>query len=208
MKDAYKILIDTLIHEGYLKTPAVIQCFRAVDRADFVPERYTYDAYVNAPLPIGQGQTISQPLTVAFMIELLAPQKGESILEVGFGSGWQTAILAHLVGDSGKVTGIEIIPELFEFGKKNLEKCGYKNLTLVLSDGSKGLAEYAPYDKIIAGAAAEQDIPSAWKDELKIGGRIVAPLRDAIVVIEKKGKEQYETKEYHGFRFVPLVEKK
>ena len=105
MTPEYENLIESLIKDGYLKTPSIIEAFKNIDRADFVPEECKGDACVNAPLPIGFEQTISQPLTVAFMIELLEPKPGERILDIGSGSGWVTAILAYIVGSEGKVIG-------------------------------------------------------------------------------------------------------
>jgi len=117
-----KELIKHLIARNVLKTKAIIDAFQAVDRIDFVPLKYLDEAYGDYPLPIGYGQTISQPFTVAFMLELLQPQKGDKILDVGSGSGWTTALLAHIVQEEGSVRGIELIPELVAFGKKNLNK--------------------------------------------------------------------------------------
>src|SRR5687767_9613389 len=118
-------LMDELIAEGVLRTPRILEAFRAIDRADFVPDDLKGQADVNAPLPIGEGQTISQPLTVAFMLELLQPQPGNNILDLGSGSGWQTALLAHIVGGEGRVTALEIIPELYEQSRKNIEKYNF-----------------------------------------------------------------------------------
>ncbi|MBI2594978.1 MAG: protein-L-isoaspartate O-methyltransferase [Candidatus Colwellbacteria bacterium] len=199
-------LVDELIRGGYLKTPTLIEAFREINRADFVPEELKDDAYVNAPLPIGQGQTISQPLTVAFMLELLLPQPGEKILDVGTGSGWQLALLAHVVGERGKVIGIERIEKLKKIAGGNINK--YKELkgraAIFLNDGSKGYEEGAPYDKIVAAAAADE-IPPAWKEQLKTGGIIVAPVGASVVVMQKTSAEEFETREYYGFSFVPLV---
>ncbi len=199
-------LVDELTKGGYLKTPTLIEAFREVNRADFVPEGLKKDAYMNVPLPIGFDQTISQPLTVAFMLELLLPQPGERILDVGTGSGWQAVLLAHTVGDSGKVIGIERIPELKEMADRHIAQ--YKNLRdkieIILGDGSKGYEEGAPYDKIIAAATAEE-IPSAWKEQLKAGGIIVAPVGDSIMTLSKITADKFETKEYYGFSFVPLI---
>src|SRR3989344_6125935 len=113
-----KELIDYLIERKILKTPRIIEAFRAVDRAAFVLPEYKDEAYENHPLPIGEGQTISQPETVAFMLEKLDPAAGEKILDVGSGSGWTTALLADIAGDSGKDFGIERIPSLCELGRK------------------------------------------------------------------------------------------
>ena len=111
-------LVKELITNGALKTPRIIEAFRAIDRKDFVPEELQDEAYGNYPLQIGYGQTISQPNTVAFMLELLAPELGNKIIDVGSGSGWQTALLAHIVGPKGKIFGIELVPELKKMGER------------------------------------------------------------------------------------------
>ncbi len=201
-------MINSLIKDGYLKTPEIIEAFKEIDRKDFTLEEYKNEAYVNAPLPIGFGQTISQPLTVAFMLELLEPKAGEKILDVGAGSGWVCAILARIVGEKGKIISIERIPELKEMAERNIAKYNFLKkgiVILILGDGSKGYKKEAFYDKIIAGAAAYDDIPFEWKKQLKIGGRITAPVKNSIVVIDKTGKNEYTKKEYFGFSFVPLV---
>lgn len=200
-------LMDSLIKDGYLKTPAVIEAFKKIDRKDFVPEEYKKEAYGNYPLSIGFGQTISQPLTVAFMLELLEVKEGNKILEIGTGSGWQTGLLSALVGESGKVISIERLQDLAKLAESNLEKYEFKKggaLNLLVGDGSKGYPSEAPFDRIISAAAAEK-IPEAWKDQLKVHGRIVAPLKESVVVIEKTGPEEFTQKEYFGFSFVPLV---
>lgn len=202
-----KQLINNLIGQGYLKTPEIIDAFYKIDRADFIPENLKFDAYVNAPLPIGYGQTISQPLTVAFMLELLEPKKGDKILDVGSGSGWQSSLLARIVGEEGKVIAVERIPELSEFGKDNSEKYNFKNIEFIIGDGSKGYEKEAPYDKIIVAAAAFDKIPEELKKQLKIGGRMVIPVKNSIWLIIKKEADKFTEKEFPGFVFVPLVEK-
>lgn len=217
----YNELIDSLISDGYLKTDLIIEAFRAIDRKEFVLDDYKDSAYANIPLPIGFGQTISQPLTVAFMIELLEPKPGEKILEIGSGSGWQTAMLSYIVskealnianevddGQKGRIVSIERIAELKEMTEKNVSKYNFiekKVAKIVKGDGSRGYKEEASYDKIISGAAASFEIPMDWKKQLKIGGRIVSPVGQSIAVIDKAGKNEYSQKEYFGFSFVPLI---
>lgn len=197
-------LIQSLIADGYLKTQAIIEAFKKIDRADFVPEELKERAYVNEALPIGHGQTISQPLVVAFMLELLQLKSGEKVLEIGTGSGWKTALLAEL---GAAVVSIERIKELKKTAEQNIQKYGFAengSVKLLIGDGSRGCSVEAPFDKIIAAAAAEE-LPKAWKEQLNIGGRIVAPVGQSILVLEKITKNKFEIKEYFGFSFVPLV---
>jgi len=200
-------LINNLIKEGYLKTPAVIEAFKNIDRKSFVSDDLQNRAYENSALPIGNKQTISQPLVVAFMLELLDLKFGEKVLEIGTGSGWKTGLMADLVGDGGKIFSIERVRELYDIAENNIQKyeaISNRRVDLLLGDGSKGYEEGSPYDKIISAASAE-DIPLEWKDQLKIGGRIVAPVKDSILVLDKLAKNKFETKEYFGFNFVPLI---
>lgn len=206
-------LTDYLIKEKYLKSPAIIDAFRKIKRADFVPRemiKVQGEDFVNEhnePLFIGYDQTISQPLTVAFMLELLKPGKGDKVLDVGSGSGWQTSMLCQLVGPNGFVWAIERIPELKDFGQANVKKYHFNNVKFVCGDGSKGLLEQAPFDKIIAAASA-QEISLAWKEQLKINGRLVTPVKNSIWLLEKKGESDFKQKEYPGFAFVPLIKGK
>lgn len=201
-------LIQQLISEGYLKTPVIIKAFEKINRADFLISGDGEEAEINAPLPIGYGQTISQPLTVAFMLELLQPQLGDKVLDVGSGSGWQTALLAEIVGERGRVYAIERIEELKEFGENNVKKYNFANVQFFCADGSQGLVKFAPFDKIIVAAATEKIPPDLLK-QLKINGRLVAPIGPAglqdIVLVEKKGENDYQEKHFPGFVFVPLI---
>jgi len=202
-------LIDILISEGYLKTQRIIQAFKKIQRADFLPEDLKKVSQLNEALPIGFGQTISQPLVVAFMLELLEPKKGEKILDIGSGSGWTTALLAEIVGQEGKIIAIEVIPELKEWGEKNVAKYNFIKkgiVKFVCLDGSKGYKREAPFDKILVSAAA-RELFSVWKDQLKIGGRIVTPIGSSIWLFVKKSEKEFEEIEYPGFIFVPLITK-
>lgn len=213
MDIGYENLINSLVADSYLKTPEIIRAFKNADRGDFVLEGDKDNAYANAPLSIGFGQTISQPLTVAFMMELLRPKHGDKILEVGSGSGWQTAILANCVDHPeaethGRIIAMERLPELKELCEKNLSKYNFiknKSVAVILGDASKGYKNEAPYDKIISAAAVSGEIPVAWKKQLKIGGRIVTPAGQSILVIEKISKTKYTKQEHFGFSFVPLI---
>ena len=202
------LLIDSLIEEGWLKTPKIIEAFRKIKRVDFLPKGMENLAELNEALPIGCGQTISQPLVVAFMIEQLQPQPGEKILDIGSGSGWTTALLAEIVGDKGKVIAMEIIPELKKFGEKNVAKYNFikrGQVQFICTDGSKGYEKEAPFDGILVSASVQTDIPQTWKEQLKIGGRIVTPIGSSIWLLTKKSEKNFEEIEYPGFAFVPLI---
>ena len=207
-------LIDELRSLGYLKTDRIAEAFAAADRKFFVPEETKPYAYLNEPLDVGYGQTISQPLVVAFMLDLLEIKPGETILEIGTGSGWQTALSALLAHDAAHerqtpaVVSIERIHELHDRARTALEAWDEnmsKTILCIEGDGTRGDAEHMPYDKIISGAAAPDDIPQAWKDQLTIGGRIVAPIKNSIVVLDKTGKNDFLKREFFGYSFVPLV---
>lgn len=192
-----------------MKTPAIIEAFQKIDRFDFVIDYLKPEAYRNSPLGIGFGQTISQPLTVAVMLELLQPEPGQKVLDIGSGSGWSTALLCEIVGGGGKVYGVEIVPELSEFGKKNVSHYNFVRQGIAeffCADGSKGLPEKAPFDRIISAAASHQ-IPEVWKEQLKIGGRLVLPMNQSLWLVVRKAENDFEIKEYPGFIFVPLIEK-
>jgi len=208
MYDENKSLVSALREAGYLKTPAYINAFNKIKREDFVLPECVNDAYVNYPLEIGFGQTISQPATVAFMIEHLKPAKGDEILDIGSGSGWQSALLGQIVGPKGKVVGIELIPELVKFGQKNLTKFNMPWVQIIKGDGNFGYPQGAPYDKIIAAAAVEDEMPYELLKQLKINGKMIIPLggnKQSLVLINKLAENKFKHKEYPGFVFVPLV---
>lgn len=199
-------LVNSLIEQGWLKTDSIKAAFKKVQREDFLPEDTKKLADLNEALPIGFGQTISQPLVVAFMLEELQPKPGEKILDVGSGSGWTSALLAQIVGEKGKVVALEIIPELKEFGEKNAAKYNMGNLHFILEDGSVGFEKEAPFDKILVSASGD-NIPKQWEKQLKVGGKMVVPIGSSIWTILKKSDNKFEKIEHTGFVFVPLVKK-
>lgn len=195
-------MVAYLVKNGYLKTNNIIKAFEKIDRKDFVLPEYQSETYDDYPLPIGFGQTISQPSTVAFMIELLRPKKGDNILDVGSGSGWTTALLAEISGGSGIVWGVELMPQLAEFGRGNLKKYGFKNAEIILADGKLGLPAKAPFDKILVSAFA-YDLPQFLVQQLKPGGTIVLPIGSSVWKIDKN-KKGIIKQEFEGYAFVPL----
>lgn len=202
-------LIDSLIEQGWLKTKTIKEAFSKIKREDFLPESVKNLAELNEALPIGSDQTISQPAVVAFMLEQLQPKEGDKILDIGSGSGWTTALLSEIVGKKGKVFALEIVSELKEFGENNVKKYGFieEGITqFILTDGSKGFLAKAPYDKILVSAACNE-IPSIWKEQLKVGGKIVAPVGNSIKTIFKKSATEFDEIDHSGFVFVPLIQK-
>jgi protein-L-isoaspartate(D-aspartate) O-methyltransferase len=202
-------LTEDLVKSGYLKSERIIKTFEKTDRIDFVPDEMKPMAYENSALPIGYGQTISQPLTVAFMFELLDPKPGQKILDVGSGSGWTTAMLSAIAGIKGKVIALERIRELVEFGKNNAAKYNYIKKGIAefhLAGRELGFPQEAPYDRILVSAAA-LEIPDDLKRQLKIGGKMVIPVGSSIFYVERKSEDEFSEKEYPGFAFVPLITK-
>ncbi len=196
-------LVNNIVRNGTLHTENIINAFRAVDRADFVPEESRSLAHENQPIHIGYDQTISQPETVAFMLELLAPQEGEKILDIGSGSGWTTALLSHIVGENGSVLGLERVDELVEFGRRNIEKYNIKNAKIEKAGMALGRPKEAPYDKILVSAAA-RSYPEELLSQVKEGGIIVIPVRDAIWRVARV-EHQPVIEKFEGFVFVPLI---
>lgn len=187
-----------------LKNPRIIEAFEKIDRADFVLPEFHQEAHEDYPLPIGGGGTISQPYTVAFMLELLQPEPGDKILDIGSGSGWSTALLAQIVGEQGKVVGLEIVPELVEFGQKNLAKYNFPNAEIrQATPGVVGLPNESPFDRILVSAAASK-IPEELIGQLKSPGRLVIPVQNSIWLVKKNSAGQISKTEYPGFVFVPL----
>ena len=209
-------LVELLRSSGYIRSDRVERAMLSVPREEFVPEDLRSLAYIDRPLPIGWGQTISAPSIVAYMTELLDARVGDKVLEVGTGSGYQAAVLAEVVAPSseprdrwGHVYSIERIPELAEFARRNLERTGYADrVTVIVGDGSKGYEPEAPYDRIIVTAAAPK-IPEPLVDQLKPGGRLVIPVgprfAQELVVVEKDPDGRVRVRRDLEVIFVPLV---
>lgn len=195
-------LVKYLIKRGILKTPRIIKAFETIDRKDFV-ENTDAEVYGDFPLSIGYGQTISQPYTVAFMLEKLQPDLGDRILDIGSGSGWTTALLAQIVGANGQVIGLEIIQELVIFGQNNLTKYQYLNAKISPAENHLGVKD-EQFDLILVSAAASR-LPTELVDQLRVGGRMLIPIEQSIVVITKTSDNDYDKKNYYGFSFVPLI---
>ncbi len=212
LKDTFKHkglrqqLVNVLINKGIIDD-GVLKAIGNVPRHLFMDSGFLDHAYQDKAFPIAADQTISQPYTVAFQTELLQVKKGDKILEIGTGSGYQTAVLCEL---GAKVFSIERQQELFKKTSKFLPKLGYRAKKLIFGDGYKGLVEEAPFDSIIVTAGAPF-VPKPLLGQLKIGGRLVIPVGDDVQVMTmfiRKGQKEFEQQEFGEFRFVPLLEDK
>jgi len=212
-------LKDTFRHKGKrqqlaaiveakgVKDKKVLAAINKIPRHLFMDSSFEDHAYQDKAFPIAADQTISQPYTVAFQTELLEIKKGDNVLEIGTGSGYQTAVLCEL---GAKVYSIERQRELYKKTKVFLSKIGYRPKYLSFGDGYKGLEEYAPYDKIIVTAGAPY-VPKPLLAQLKLGGRLVIPVGEDVQVMTlfiRKSAKEFDKKEFGDFRFVPLLEDK
>lgn len=186
---------------------SVLAAMRSIPRELFVPSQLQDRAYEDLPLPIGSGQTISAPHMVAIMCDLLDVRPGMKILEVGGGSGYHAAVLAVLAGPEGQVYSVERKPDLAAAARKNLQAAGIEGVTVVEGDGSLGLAEYAPFDRISVAASAPR-IPDPLTEQLRVGGKLILPVgggsQELILVTRKNG---LLVEEKMGVVFVPLIGK-
>ena len=191
----------------FVSDARVLAAIAAVPREQFVGARQQAQAYDNAPLPIGCGQTISQPLVVARMCELLAPAAGERVLDIGTGSGYHAAVLAHL---AAHVWSVERHARLSTRAAENLRAAGVQNVTLLVADGSRGLPDLAPFDAINVAAAAWRLVPPALEEQLAEGGRLVAPVdlgpgRGERLVLVSRRRRRLVRRVLEPVRFVPLI---
>lgn len=178
--------------------------FKAIDRADFLPEGLRQAAAVDQALQIGYGQTNSQPTTVRDMLRLLDPQPGQRVLDVGCGSGWTTALLGHLVGEHGRVEGVEIVPELVAWGRENLGRYHLPWTAInQAAPGVLGLPEHAPFDRILVSAASDS-LPTALVDQLGPDATMVVPVGGRMLLVRRTASGTDVEKHGH-YAFVPLV---
>ncbi len=201
-------LVNRLVKDSYIKSDIVKKAFLTIPRENFVPEYLKLQAYVDRPLEIGKGQTISAPHMIAIMCEALDIQKGQKILEIGAGSGYHAAIVSQLLGEKGHIYTIERFEDLAKTAEQNLKNTDITNVTVVVGDGSEGLKKYEPYDRIYVTCAAPS-IPNPLVDQLKDHGKLLIPVGSMyceLQLIEKKGKET-QSKNLGGCVFVPLVGK-
>ena len=212
MKDTYKHkglrqqLVNTIKDKG-IKDENVLDAIGKIPRHLFMDSGFIDHAYQDKPFPIAADQTISQPYTVAFQTELLEVKKGDKILEIGTGSGYQAAVLIEM---GAKLYSIERQQELFKKTSKFLQKLGYRAKKLIFGDGYIGFKEEAPFDGIIVTAGAPF-VPKPLLNQLKIGGRLVIPVGDDVQTMTlfiKKGEKEFEKHDHGSFRFVPLLEDK
>ncbi len=198
-------MVRTQLAERGIRDLRVLDAMRRVPRHEFVPESFRQDAYEDHPLPIGEGQTISQPYIVAAMLEHLALQSTDRVLEIGTGSGYVTALLSSLCAE---VYSVERHAQLAALAESALQRLEYRNVKIIVGDGGQGWAEHAPFDAILV-SAATREMPPALFAQLREGGRMMVPIGPAfsqeLQLIRKVG-EQPQIEVLEGCRFVPLVE--
>jgi protein-L-isoaspartate(D-aspartate) O-methyltransferase len=200
---AREAMVQEQIEERGVKDKRVLAAMRKVPRHELVPERNRAQSYEDYPLPIGEGQTISQPYIVAYMTEQMKLKGGEKVLEVGTGSGYQAAILAEICKE---VYTIEIVKPLAERAEKDLKRLGYKNIFVKAGDGYRGWPDKAPFDAIIVTAAPDH-VPQPLVDQLAVGGRLVIPVGEFFqeLILVTRDKDGVQQKRLIGVRFVPMT---
>ncbi len=204
-------LINHLVSLGTLKSEDIKSALKDIDRINFVGEINKEYAYYDEALSIGHSQTISQPFTVVFMLELLEIKKGNIILDVGYGSAWQSCLLAHIVGETGFIHAMEIIPEICKMGKDNSSIYPEikKRVKFYCKNAEDGVPEImrsnGGFDRIIC-AAEIREVPQSWMDQLKVGGIMIYPKNKGLYRDTKIDNEKFRSEFYGGFSFVPFTE--
>lgn len=207
-----KELVKRLLEYGYIKTESVKKAIGKVPREEFLPEQNRDYAYVDQPLPIGRGQTISAPHMVAMICEKLQLEEGMKVLEIGTGFGYNAAVISEVMGKKGHVYSIERIEYLAKLAEENLKRTGYwENVTVMIGDGTLGYEKEAPYDRIY-GTASAPFVPDPLKKQLKVGGKLLIPVggqsyfQDLICVV-KESENEFKEKSLGGVVFVPMIGK-
>lgn len=210
LEDAWEQLLDRLEQGGRYTDPHIREAFRKHPRWDFLPEGQRGNrraAVSDKPVAIGDNQTISAPHMVAILLDRADLQRGHRCLEIGAGSAWLAVLAGELVGEEGRVVGVEIVPDLVELGRENVLQAGAANVEIVMGDGGIGCPEKAPYDRIIVSAAAPE-VPDPLLDQLRVGGSMVIPVgtRNYQQLLRiTKTAEGTEREELGGCAFVPLI---
>lgn len=203
MRTSKEEMIENQLKARGIVSHDVINAMQAVDRENFVPEKVKKHAYEDGPLHLGDGQTISQPYIVAYMAEVLGLSQYDRVLEIGAGSGYNAAVIAKIAGE---IYSVEIISWLAEYARENIASAGISNVQIKEGDGRFGWKEKSPFDAIVLTAATE-NVPDELKKQLRIGGRLMAPVGKSVqelVLMEKHSETEFSKKYLAGVRFVPL----
>lgn len=212
MKDKREDLVEKLTSHGYIKTEKVKKAMLSVPREEFMPPETRSYAYLDRPLPIGKGQTISAPHMVAIIAEKLDLCEGMNILEIGTGFGYNAAVVSEIIGSNGHIYTVERIPSLAENARKNLENTGYDDqVTVIIGDGTLGYPDKAPYDRIY-GTASAPKVPEPLKKQLKIGGKLIIPMGShnyfqELVSVLRISEDVFKLQNLGGVAFVPMIGK-
>jgi len=206
--DKRQNLVKKLQRAGYIKSDIVKEAFLEIPREKFVPDNIKEKAYIDSPMEIGNGQTISAPHMVAIMCEELHLEKGQKVLEIGTGSGYHGSIVSKIIGNSGHVYSIERHENLAEKARENIKKANIENMTVFVGDGSEGLPKHQPYDRIFV-TCASPEIPKQLLNQLKDPGKILIPVGRMFCELKRIEKidGKLSTKNLGGCAFVPLVGK-